>query len=226
MIKKVSMFGRDWEFRDEGNAKSVDLIAHELNQDCYGLSRVRLTPGDVIIDIGANVGMFSIPLAKMNPGVTIYAFEAFPPTFENLAFNCKHNGVQNVIPVGIGVSGDSKTLHMQCCLSDMTGGASAHFRQTDNPLITHVDVDTTTLDQIFSEKEVESCRLLKIDCEGSEHEILSGFHHWERVGFLAAEFHENDLLRQQGYTNKLLRELVLRHIPEQFTAITCIEMGC
>lgn len=226
MIRTVTINGKEWEFSDHGNARSVDLIAYELNCDCYGLSRYTFRGDEVVIDIGANTGVVSIPLAAANPTVAFLLFEPYPATFPHLRDNLARYSLNNTSAFPVGVTSDGRSLHMQCNLSDMTGGATACLKNKSLPGATPEEVETLSIHKVFG--TVDNPRVfLKIDCEGMEHEILSAMTdaEWGRVCFLAAEFHENDFLREQGYSNVKLVELVRKHLPESQSAITCIEMA-
>lgn len=48
--------------------------------------------------------------------------------------------------------------------------------------------------------EIDRCRLLKINCEGAEYEILHNTHVLDRVDYLSSEFHINQRLEQDGYS--------------------------
>jgi hypothetical protein len=82
-----------------------------------------------------------------------------------------------------------------------------------------------TLDDIFAEHGLERCKLLKIDCEGSEHEILLSTGVLPRVEHLAGEFHINGRLRAQGHSIERLRAHCARFVPEARTHCVSVEMG-
>lgn len=226
MIRTVTINGKEWHFSDHGNARSVELIANELNQDCYGISRFTFKGDEMVVDIGANVGMFSIPLAVEHPDVHFMLFEPFPQTYPHLIDNLARYELSNAVPFSLAVTADDREIHMQCNLADMTGGATACLKNQALPGSTACKVPAVSIHRIF--RMVQEHRILmKIDCEGMEHEILHAMtdDEWSRVRFLAAEFHENDFLREKGYSNAKLVELVRKHLPEESTAITCIEMA-
>ena len=67
------------------------------------------------------------------------------------------------------------------------------------------DIASMTLDQVFSVHEIRRCKLLKIDCEGMEYEILFGARVLDRVEYLAGEFHASASLQSQGWCPERLR---------------------
>ncbi len=66
---------------------------------------VNLGDGDVVIDIGANIGMFSLFVAREYPGCTVFAFEPSPATFELLSANARIHA-PGVRPCPWGISGE------------------------------------------------------------------------------------------------------------------------
>jgi FkbM family methyltransferase len=112
-----------------------------------------------------------------------------PLNYENCVDNLRLNDVSNVRPFRRAVTGDGRALMLRG-LSRNTGGASAAFEMTGS--VASGPVDSMTLDDLFDEVLApgERCRLLKIDCEGLEYEILPRARALARVDYLVAEFHE------------------------------------
>jgi hypothetical protein len=111
-------------------------------------------------------------------------------------------------------------------LPSNTGGATAIF---DLPGAGAAQpVDSTTLDDILEGTLVKGqrCRLLKIDCEGMEYEILPQSRALDRVDFLAAEFHEAELYSQDGHCNlntgaaRALFDFCARSFPSEKMRVT------
>src|SRR5262245_63773557 len=68
---------------DEAGSLSSTWVARELQADDYGLRDMRFEEGDVVVDVGAHVGLFVIYLAKRCPTLKLLAFEPFPANFRN-----------------------------------------------------------------------------------------------------------------------------------------------
>jgi FkbM family methyltransferase len=182
---------------DRPESVSPQIIAWELQADCYGLDRIHFQPGDVIIDIGAHIGMFAIYAALRFPQVVIHAFEPFPENFERLEQNLDRNGITTVRTHHLGVTGDGRLLEL---VTDPlnSGSSTCHSRTLEYERRT--GIPSTTLDHIFDTLGIDYCKLLKIDCEGSEYEILFSTHSLSKVEYLSGEFHYNQLLQDQGYS--------------------------
>jgi 31-O-methyltransferase len=87
-----------------GNMMEAQGILHEICEDqLYFQSGISVSPGDVILDVGANIGVFSLFAAKQ--GARIYAFEPIPSTFAVLELNVRSHDLESVIKArNIGLS--------------------------------------------------------------------------------------------------------------------------
>jgi FkbM family methyltransferase len=200
---------------DRASSVVTGGIIGEYQADQYRLGEVPIEPGDVIIDIGTHVGVGSIFLAKKYPQTQIYSFEPLPINFASLLENIRLNGVTNVHPINKAVTADGRPIDLAVDLLMNTGAATTQLEDRHLPGYLTVTVPSTTLDAIFEEHSIARCRLLKIDCEGSEHEILRTATVLDRIDYLRGEFHENDFLRQQGYTADSLVERCAQFIPRE-----------
>jgi FkbM family methyltransferase len=111
--------------------------------------------------------------------------------------------VSNVRIYPFAISGDGRLLKMTTN-PENSGGATCHSRTLTARAADMIP--SATLDTVFDALGLESCKLLKIDCEGSEYEILLTTRSLERVEYLSGEFHFNDLLLAQGHTPEGLRQ--------------------
>jgi FkbM family methyltransferase len=81
----------------------VAFLYHEIfEQHCYLRHGIQVRAGDVVIDAGANLGLFSMYLATRVPGARIHAFEPLPPIFECAKQNL--NGLDGVQLHALGLS--------------------------------------------------------------------------------------------------------------------------
>ena len=124
--------------------------------------------GDVVIDVGAHVGMFAIKAARQvgDEGLVI-AIEPEPENLRLLEQNIRGNNLGNVIVVGkaAGESPDRGRLY----LADDSYGHSL-AGQTHKFL----DVEIDSLDNIVSGLKLGKVNFIKIDAEGTELEVLKG----------------------------------------------------
>ena len=128
-------------------------------------------PGDVIVDVGANIGLFSLAVAKkMNMEGHIYAFEPFPNTANYAKKNFELNALTSLISlrqVAISDKPGDGCLHL--------GSFSGHhslYPLTINDNDEELFVSLSTLDNELS--DISHVNLLKIDVEGAELKVLDG----------------------------------------------------
>jgi FkbM family methyltransferase len=169
-------------------------------------------PNDIVIDIGANIGMFSILFAKLHPYITIYAIEPVAETYIKLYQNIKLNNLTNIIPINTAISGGEKIKRI-IYQSDGLGGASSYVKDMhDLSKKTTIYTGCITLDELIVELNIKSCKMLKIDCEGAEYDILYNSKLLERINYLVGEFHENTVLRQAGHSWNSLAHYCSTHV--------------
>lgn len=130
--------------------------------------------GGVVIDVGANIGIYSIVLAKSHPRLKVIAVEASPTIFEWLARNCSLNRLSNVTLVNAAVSDQDNSVtefYERDSMSTMLKGFLLDFGIGDSEGkegVTMRQVKTRTLDSIIESANLNGVSLLKLDVEGAE----------------------------------------------------------
>lgn len=218
----VTIRGVRLSVTDRSGSRMLGGIIREFQRDQYNLSEINFHPGDVVIDIGAHVGVFSCYVAKRFPLVRVLAFEPVPENFASLQDNVRANGLSNVVALNQAVTGDGRDVEIMVDLLRNSGGGSAQQRPVRLATHSYYTVPSTTLDRILEEHVPDACRLLKIDCEGSEHEILHASRLLDRIQYVRGEFHINEQLREQGYSIEGLAEHVERAVgPGRLRYVAC-----
>lgn len=120
-----------------------------------------------MLDIGANIGWFSMNFAKFFPKSSIYAFEPIPKTYKNLRENITLNSLENVFTRNIGLS-DSHSTQTFYCDETLCGNASL-VNHTNQPNIQKSNILVYPLDKLPL-----SPNFIKIDVEGAEFLVLKG----------------------------------------------------
>jgi FkbM family methyltransferase len=208
-------------------SQAANRVAEELLNDVYGLETISFQPEDIVIDVGAHVGLVSLYLAKRWPFLRIFAFEPHPFNHANFVENLRLNNVSNVCLFQQAVTADGRSIMLRLIDSN-TGGATAVFDMAR--AYTVGPVESVTLPAIFDKVVApdQRCRLLKIDCEGMEYEILPS-PILDRVDFLAAEFHEGVLYERKEYLSvnigraHALGELCSGFFPPERMRILCCQ---
>lgn len=124
----------------------------------------------VVLDIGANIGIASIYLARRFPRAQIFAFEPVPANFAILRRNVEALGNVRPIQTALGVKDGS----FECYHSDTDtnlGGYSFHESGSDTGR--RVRVEVREAKSMVQELGLRSADVIKIDTEGSEYDILT-----------------------------------------------------
>jgi FkbM family methyltransferase len=192
--------GINLSFEDISSSNTVNYVFGELINDYYGLNKINLTEDDVVIDIGGNVGMFSI-YVKKKFNCKVIAFEPVLMNFEQF----KKNIILN------NLSLDDIELHNTAITNIENGeikigtplyntGGSSFFYEGDNDSM----CKTETIDKYIT----KDCKYLKIDCEGGEYEIIpSILDKLNQFKYIGIEYHKfND-----NQNPEILQELLKQH---------------
>ena len=128
--------------------------------------------GENVIDVGSNVGRYSLIAAKK--GANVLAIEANPQTFEVLAKNCKINDFENIELMNVAVSNRSGKLTLYYAEGyDGISSVDKNWIESINQLkpTAAIEVRSEKLDVLRSFNKVD---WLLIDVEGHEVEVLEG----------------------------------------------------
>lgn len=200
-----------------------DIVADELSKDEYGLDNIDFKQGDVVVDIGGHVGTFAIYLAKRFPFLKIISYEPLPINHENFVKNIALNEVANVSLRDLAVTGDGRRVKLLVHASN-TAGATSNIGADELRDHLSFEVGSVKLDDIISSVTDGRIKLLKVDCEGSEYEVLLNSQLLERVEYLSAEFHINSPLTRKGYTVEQLVAYCERYIDPKKIVYKTINM--
>jgi FkbM family methyltransferase len=155
---------------DEDHALMATLIeSGELEAGTRQLIQRILNPGDVFIDVGANIGMHTLAALHVMQGKgRVVAFEPYPQTAKLLEKSIWLNGYSTMVDLHcVAVSNEKKeqTLYLGA-----TSGHHSLFPLEESNM--SVSVQVTTLDQSIT--DIPIVNLIKIDAEGAELEVLAG----------------------------------------------------
>jgi len=124
-------------------------------------------PGWHVVDVGANIGVFSLWAERL--GADVVAFEPEPRTFASLVANVAGRRISPRQAALVGVAAPSVRLYLSE-LDSTRNTAMGKEIESGEPLHDFVDVPTVTLADVVG----SGCDLLKLDCEGAEFEALLG----------------------------------------------------
>jgi len=133
---------------------------------CYDINFIK-NPS-TIIDIGANIGIFTIRAAKRWPNAQILCYEPEHSNFKLLRKNLSLNFINNakLFKLGVAKEESSQVLHMN------PKNRGMHSIYETNESSQYIEIQCTCLKKLFEENGIKMCDLLKLDCEGAEYEII------------------------------------------------------
>lgn len=132
----------------------IAILIFWINE--YHLEQITLPENPIVVDLGANIGMFSLDLKQRFPTAQITSYEPLPETFEILKLNAPFATL-----VQKAATGSTGTVQF----SNVGAPTGLHVIEEGG-----ITVETESLDDIL--KNFEKVDLLKIDIEGSEFDLL------------------------------------------------------
>ncbi len=210
------------EMLDYGDVATI--IDEVWFDECYQ-QQYKIQPGDVIIDIGANQGVFSIFAAAKS--AKVFAVEPDPNNYSILLRNIEMNGLQDsIFPINKAVSSTTGAITLYVPERDgtaLTGlitttpVVSAMYQTMDVTSMRELTVPTLSFSELLKDVGDTEIDLLKIDVEGAELDILYSGKEEEFLGIkrLVMETHA-------GYSQ---RELCSRLADLGFTIQDYIKMS-
>jgi FkbM family methyltransferase len=181
---------------------SAKYVLNEIFvQQRYFRKGFEIRPGDTVVDIGANMGMFVLWAAPQADKGRVFAIDPAQLAFDCLQSNIRMNGLKNVTAIRAAVGKQGERMEM----IEYPGlNIVSHQAPFVPPLITRLwmryqkkqSIRTTaecvSLGGLMDEHEMDAINYLKIDCEGGEYEILLNLppRYWERIERISLEFHE------------------------------------
>jgi FkbM family methyltransferase len=126
----------------------------------------------VMVDVGANIGASTLPLAAKHPQIRFHCYEPHPEIFERLKNNIKLNNFNNVEPINSAVSNSTeKILKFYAQKSADNMGKSSLKLNTDIMEHDEIRVPIVSIDETFTDSS-DPVLLIKIDTQGTELEVL------------------------------------------------------
>ncbi len=126
--------------------------------------------GDVVVDLGANIGYFTLLAARLvGKKGKVYAFEPEPINYSLLLKNIELNGYDNIVAVQKAVS--NVTGKVRLFLDKKDTGAHTIYQPGDKREF--IEVESVTLDEFFKDKK-HPINVIKMDVEGAEIAAFSG----------------------------------------------------
>jgi FkbM family methyltransferase len=140
----------------------------EFSELEFDMLRQLLGPGDTVVEVGANIGALTIPIARrVGPGGPVYAIEAQRRVFQVLCANVVLGGLPNVHTLlGAGTS-QAAYLHVPAVdysVPNNFGGIALGARPGAGESAQPIAID---------DLDLAVCKLIKVDVEGMELDVLA-----------------------------------------------------
>ena len=168
---------------------STDLMAftHVWMIQEYSDDNFSINNDDVVIDVGAHIGLFALFASQFCKNGKIFCYEPIKENYKILIENIEMNQIQNIFPNNLAVT--KETSRVKIFLNDDQSGHSM-FIQNKN----FVEVDSKSLSDIFIDNGIKECDFLKLDCEGAEYEIIESLPSdlFTKINKTAIEYHMVD----------------------------------
>jgi len=171
LYQNVGDIGIDYSPLSGRALRDVGLMNGE-----FGFMIRELKQGDNVIDIGANVGLMTLLLAKVvGPAGSIISFEPGPISFALLKLNTLINGYKNITLINKAVSSTSGIENLYIC---PTGESDNQVSITDldwkDEVRIGIPIETVSLDDYFLSENNLKIDFIKIDTQGGEYKALQG----------------------------------------------------
>jgi FkbM family methyltransferase len=176
-------------FRVRVNSADILLIWEIWKFRVYEDSRFPINPQDIVVDLGAHIGIFAVWAAQRAHLGTVFAYEASRANYELLVENKRLNQAENLRVKNLAVF-DKPGQHDFY----QPGGNGALGSLMQDQRAPKETVTAITLESLFKEHRLDHVDYLKLDVEGAEYPILLNCpaETLRRVRHLVLEYHEFD----------------------------------
>lgn len=179
------------------------------------LKEFQFSNGD-ILDVGGNLGLFSLHVARRFPDRIIHTFEPNPYTFDALQRNLARNGCTQIQAHACAVAAHDGETNFQAdpvnrATTHIADGPSRNDHASRCPAV--VRVTCLTLDTFVRTHAIESVSLLKVDVEGYEELVFKGAEHLLASGMAKTIYYEvcPELATRAGYNPDAASRRLLAH---------------
>ena len=177
------------------NSKGLNYVFYSvyIKGEYDRFKKFEINRNDIVIDIGAHLGFFSIKAAKKAPYGRVYAIEPFSMHYKLLQKNIEENLIKNV------------RLYNEA-ITDRVGELTFYYTNEGDPGDTSLyvinakektyeeKINSISLNNFFMREKIDICNFLKLDCEGAEYSILlnAGDSVLNKIQKIAMEWHRFD----------------------------------
>ncbi len=158
---------------DKGLERSIYFLGEYEAGTIFALNKL-LKKGDIFLDVGANIGFISCLASKfVGEKSKVYVVEPHPEIFKTLEYNLKLNNIKNVSTHNIALGSKRQRALLFDNLEVSRGSASLIKSRGATKKNSNI-VKVFTIDFLIKNKKIKPPKLIKIDVEGYELEVLKG----------------------------------------------------
>lgn len=147
------------------------IIRDLWERDCYRLGKLMDQAPQAVVDVGAHIGTFALLATERWPGARVVACEADPDNVRLLHWNVRNRAAVELVEAAV-VSHDVREIdfyHVPDKATRNSGGGSC---LRPEPASVRIRVPAVPIVQLWADKGLADCDLLKLDCEGAEIPLL------------------------------------------------------
>jgi len=154
----------------------------------------------LVLDVGANSGIYSLAALAIQPDATVHAFEPTPEIAARLRETAKLNGLDRLYVHEVAVSSKNGAAILKRFRGDLGTNEGMNFISLDAADSDGESVRTVCLDQFCQDHSIDHVDLLKLDVQGHEHSALKGAEQLIRAGRVGMIFVELNWARSATAT--------------------------
>lgn len=159
-------------------------------------------PGDVVLDVGANIGLHTLHLSRaVGPTGTVHAFEPDPANVALLRRNVERNGCTNVVVHPYGLGPEPARLRLYACKGNKGFQSLAKVEWSTSEVLVDIKRASDVLQGV-------QARMMKVDVEGAEPFVLAGMTDWPPI--IVFEFVPAQLRAMQEDPTRFLQSFLDR----------------
>lgn len=154
-------------YPEDGIARLVYYFGYHEPMEFHFLDKF-LSKEMICIDIGSNIGMYSLFMAK-RAGLVI-AFEPQISTWQKLNQSISANGIENIININKAISNKNQKIVLKLVDDDSARAFTVTAEENDEEDL----IEAIKLDDYLEQNPIERLDFIKIDTDGSEDQVLKG----------------------------------------------------
>jgi len=162
-------------FRVKLPTRYINYFPSDYEQENFDFLREQVKAGDIVLDIGAHIGLFAVAAAQLtSSNGKVYAFEPAAETQALLQKTIAINGVEHIIEAhdeAMGASSGKTTFYVSPIKGDNSNSLVSYKEDRE---LQAIEVNMFSIDDFVKNKNIQKLAFIKIDVEGAEYDALSG----------------------------------------------------